>query len=94
MKLFRLKKWDDFGLEILLELVSWKRFNVCTCTYSHSKWYKPKRFWPEFCLSISMFRFHTVVIVDVIYGNHSLEISLFQKTLNDYTSGITPLLEF
>ena len=41
-----------------------------------------------------MFRFHTVVIVDVIYGNHSLEISLFQKTLNDYTSGITPLLEF
>jgi len=94
MKLVRLKKWDDFGLEILLELLSWKRFNVCTFTYSGSYLYKPKRVWPELSLSISMFRFHTVVIVDVICSNHSFEISLFQKTFNNYTSTITPLIEF
>jgi hypothetical protein len=94
MKLVRLKKWDDFGLEILLELLSWKRFNVCTFTYSGSDLYKPKGFWPEFCLSISMFRWHAAVVVDIIYSNHSLEISLFQKTCNDYASSIPPLMEF
>ena len=94
MKLFRLKKWDDFGLEILLELVSWKRFNVCTFSYSCSNLYKPKGFWPELCLSISLFRWHTALVINIVYSNHFFEINLFQKTYNDYTSDITSFLEF
>jgi len=94
MKLFRLKKWDDFGLEILLEILSWKHFNVCTCLYSCSKLYKSKKFLPELGLNISMFRWHTAVVINVVYNNHFCEISLFQKTDEDYTSAITPLLEF
>jgi hypothetical protein len=94
MKLFRLKKWDDFGLEILLELLSWKRFNVCTCTYSCSDLYKSKGFFPELCLSISMFRWHTGVVIDIICSKHSFEISLFEKTFYDYTSTRPTLLEF
>ena len=94
MKLLRLKKWDDFGLEILLELVSWKRFNVCTFSYSCSNLYKPKGFWPELCLSISLFRWHTALVINIVYSNHFFEINLFQKTYDDYTSDVTPFLEF
>ena len=94
MKLLRLKKWDDFGLEIQLELLSWKRFNVFTCTYSHSDLFKETSFWPRVSLNIALFCWRSVLGIDVICNSHSLEVILLQKTCDDYTLDIPPLLEF
>jgi len=94
MKLLRLKKWNDFGLEISLEILSWKRFNVCTCAYSCSDLHKATKFLPEISVSFSFLRWHSLISTYFICNKHAFEVTFFEKTFTNYTSQLPTLLEF